>query len=170
MKRVILAAAVLVGGLSFTPGVLAEEVKLSEAQKGAISQNCASIKQSLSNLQKVDSRTRVFLGSTYRNVLDNFVTPLNLRLVKDNKAVSELAAVQTDFAEGKDEFSEKFITYSRKLEELIDTDCVAEPVKFYEKLGEVRKARGEVRKTVTEMDETLTEHKKIVKKKMEDLK
>ena len=171
MKKLCVGIAfVVMAVLCFTPRVLAtDDTKLTDEQKGAISQNCSSIKQGLKNLQKVDSRTRVFLGSTYRNVLSNFVTPLNLRLVKDNKAVSELAAVQTDFAEGKDEFSDKFIKYSQSLEELINMDCVAKPEQFYEKLVEVRKKRGDVRKIVSEMNDTLTEHRRIVKKTMEEM-
>ena len=57
---------------------------ISEAQENAIVEHCSAIRSSLKDLQRADSRTRVYLGSYYDEILTNFITPLNMRLVENN--------------------------------------------------------------------------------------
>lgn len=54
---------------------------LSARQQGAISQNCSTIQQSLSQLQKIDSRTRTYLGTTYEAIANRFIIPLDRKSV-----------------------------------------------------------------------------------------
>lgn len=131
---------------------------LSDAQIGAISQNCATIKQSLKSLQKADSRTRVHLGTTYQNILTHYITPLNLRLVRLDQPNTELTRLQTEFSSARDDFASKFIKYSQSLEELIATDCKASPDLFYQKLEATRALRHTVSASVATLDQLLTEH------------
>lgn len=145
-------------------------VALSELQQGAISQNCASMQQSLKSLQKADSRTRAHLGSTYETILNKFITPLNLRLTKDNHPNPELAAFQTDFASTRVKFSEQFIKYSQSLEELINLDCRAQPEAFYKRLGTTRKLRHKLSMTVAELHRLTEGHRAAVKTLQESFK
>ena len=152
MKFVRILTGIMLAVLFTVQPVLAEEKPgLSEAKKGSISQNCSSIRQSLKNLQRVDSRIRVLLGTSYNTILTNFITPLNLRLVRDNKPNVVLSNLQSDFAGSKDTFSKRFISYSQSMEELVAMDCKNNPEGFYNKLIETRKLRINVTESVNEM-------------------
>ena len=131
---------------------------LSDAQLGAISQNCATIKQQLKTLQKADSRTRVHLGTTYQTILTNYITPLNLRLVRLDQPNTELTQLQTAFSNARDDFATKFIRYSQSLEELLATDCKSHPDLFYDKLESTRALRYTVSASIAHLDQILSEH------------
>lgn len=113
---------------------------LTDVQRGAISQSCGTIKKSLEQLQKVDSRTRTYLGTTYETIVNHFIVPLNLRLVKNNRPT--LAQLQTEFTAAQSIFKTSYTNYMRELETLISTDCKTDPDAFYVQLVTVRSARA----------------------------
>lgn len=118
---------------------------ISESQRGAISQNCSNIKQSLTQLQKVDSRTRTYLGTTYEAIATRFIIPLNLRLVKNNHPI--LPNIQSSFTLEQQKFRDSYTDYMRDLEALIGMDCQAQPDNFYSQLEIVRTKRAKLRET-----------------------
>lgn len=116
---------------------------LSARQQGAISQNCSTIQQSLSQLQKIDSRTRTYLGTTYEAIANRFIIPLNLRLVKNNRPT--FSEIQTEFTLEQTKFRDAYTDYMRELEALIVTDCKNSPDDFYQKLTVTRQKRAVLR-------------------------
>lgn len=166
MKRLL----IFVVSLVILGGAIAFPVQaLSDTQLGAISQNCASIKQSLKTLQKADSRTRVHLGTTYQNILTNYITPLNLRLVRLDQPNTELTRLQASFSSARDDFAGKFIKYSQSLETLIATDCKAHPDFFYTRLEDTRALRHTVSASVATINQLLSEYITAVTKLKESL-
>ncbi|MBQ6394267.1 hypothetical protein IJI55_00460 [Candidatus Saccharibacteria bacterium] len=160
MKKILLACFSLV--IAAFPTLSA--AALSSEQKSAISANCSSIQQSLRTLQRSDSRTRVYLGSIYQTVLTDYITPLNLRLVKNNQPSATLTNNQSEFAAARNDFSQKFIIYSQALEELILIDCNNRPEDFYHKLTEVRSKRSDLSKAIAKINEILNAHAEAVAK------
>lgn len=124
--------------------VFAEEEAVSQAVLDNVSQNCSSIKQSLTDLQRADSRTRAYLGSAYETVARDFITPLNLRLVKNNRVNTELFEVQADFSSKQTEFRSEYTVYMRELESLIATDCQNKAESFYRQLEKTREHRAKL--------------------------
>lgn len=120
---------------------------ISDEQKDTLVQNCGNIKQSLIMLQHADSRTRTYLGSAYEAVSSRFITPLNLRLIKNNSPSEELFKIQNKFTAAQVEFRSAYVEYMRELENLIATDCSAHPEDFYRKLESTRDRRETLRKT-----------------------
>lgn len=133
---------------------------LSEAQRGAVSQNCSDIKQSLTQLQKVDSRTRTYLGTTYETILTRFIVPLNLRLVKNNRP--SLPTIQSNFTAEQVKFRDFYTEYMRELENLISIDCSVQPDEFYDHLEVVRGKREVLRKTTVRLSELADEQYRTV--------
>lgn len=123
---------------------------LTDAQRGAISQNCGSIRQTLEQLQKIDSRTRTYLGTTYETIANHFIVPLNLRLVKNNRPT--LASLQTEYTTAQAVFKTSYTTYMRELEQLIAMDCRTEPDQFYDQLVTVRTSRSVLRDSALELN------------------
>ena len=123
---------------------------LTDIQRGAISQNCGSIKQTLEQLQKIDSRTRTYLGTTYETIANHFIVPLNLRLVRNNRPT--LASLQTEYTAAQSIFKTSYTSYMRELEQLIATDCRTAPDDFYDQLIATRSARSILHDAALELD------------------
>ncbi len=140
---------------------------IDDRQKDLISQNCTTIKQSLNQLQKVDSRTRAYLGTTYETLANKFITPLNLRLVKNNRPT--FSKIQTNFSTEQQKFKENYTDYMRNLEELIIDDCSAHPEEFYKKLELVREKRAKLRASTVKMTKLSQEQYDAVVKLREEL-
>lgn len=141
--------------------------QLSESQKSSIVRNCAAIKQSLEQLQRVDSKTRTYLGTTYETIANKFITPLNIRLVKNN--LPTLSTIQTDFMAGQTNFRNDYTTYMRELEGLIATDCQNNPGGFYTQLITVREKRAQLRSAALELMKLTTDQYKAVEKLKKEL-
>lgn len=124
---------------------------LTDEQTAAISQNCSAMQQSLRQLQKVDSRTRVYLGTTYESILNKFIIPLNLRLVKNNLPTN--VQLQADFIAEQNQFKLAYTDYMRELEGLIATECRSRPGEFYDKLEIVRKRRATLKTSVDRLSD-----------------
>jgi len=163
LKRFLLLVIVFLPILLLGGNVFAEgESSITDSQRAIIVDHCDTIKDSLKSLQKVDSRSRVYLGRYYEAILTNFITPLNLRLVENNISNSKLLDNQTNFANRRINFVNDFITYQQALEELVHTDCKGQPDKFYEKLVLAREKRKVVNRDVTKLREYTEEQKKLV--------
>ena len=161
MKRsfLILLTTLIVFSLVPKP-VFAEEI--SEQKLSNIETNCASIKESLKRTQNADKNTRISLGRTYQTLLSDFITPLNVRLVKNNRFDAKLADTQTVFSADREEFNQTYITYSQEFENLLSIDCKAEPKKFYEQLQKTRKARNEASTSAIVLANDVVDHTKAV--------
>lgn len=131
---------------------------LSAAQRSAISQNCPTIQQSLSQLQKVDSRTRTYLGTTYETIASKFIVPLNIRLVKNNLPI--LPSIQSEFTDMQVQFRNSYTEYMREMENLLGIDCRTQPDEFYQHLETVRKKRAILRSTTIRLAELSDEQYK----------
>ena len=142
---------------------------ISKNQETAISDHCNAIKDDLSNLQKLDSRTRVYLGRYYETVLSKYIMPLNVRLVESNISNVDLIENQNKFAKYKAAFSEDFVTYQKDLEELTMIDCKLEPKIFYEKLVKVREKRKKVKQDTVKLYDLISEQITMVNKIKEGL-
>lgn len=142
---------------------------ISNEQRTAISQNCVSVKASLQRLQKADSRTRVFLGTSYEHILTNFISPLNVRLTKNNRPDSTLFEIQTQFATKRRKFSETFTSYMKSLDTLISTDCTQQPDGFYNHLEDTRKQRGELNQLTKDLRDLTIKNVETVNKLKDSL-
>ena len=135
---------------------------LTPDQEGAISVHCESIRQTLKTVQHEDSRTRVYLGGYYETILNKFMVPLNLRLVKNNLTDINLSTSQTTFALNKTNFGTDFVDYQKSLEELIAMDCQNRPAEFYDQLKIVRDKRALMRRDISALNNSLTTHTTFV--------
>ena len=146
----------------FAPKVSA--INLSEDQRGAISQHCATTKQSLRTLQRTDARTRSYLGSAYEELLTHYITPLNLRLINSGQPNANLTTIHSEIIETRQRFISEYTTYSQALEDLIATDCQSRPDDFYDKLIDTRKKRAQLSTTTTNLRNLLSEHLTAVRR------
>ena len=169
MKRRFLAVSIVLALAFSGTSLFATETAITDEKADNIVDNCTSIRDSLKRLQKDDSRSRVYLGQIYQHVIADYITPLNVRLVKNNLADSTLTEIQSEFTETREAFNRSFISYSKKLEELITINCKEKPEEFYKKLESVRTARKEVNKYTDDLLDIIRENRDTVKTVMESL-
>jgi hypothetical protein len=120
--------------------------------------NCSDIKDTVKRVQNSDRNTRVSLGRTYQQILSDFITPMNVRLVKNNRFDYNLNEIQNSFVSAREEFNRNYIYYGQTLETLLATDCKNNPEDFYGKLIEVRNARKSVAESVKNLEGIIDEH------------
>lgn len=170
-KRSIYLLAGLICGLlvSFFASVYpasaeSSEPSLTDDQIGAISQNCASIKQSLRSLQRTDARSRSYLGSAYERILSDFVTPIDLRLINVGQPNADLTNIHSNILSVRQDFVHQYTSYSQSLEELVNIDCQNAPAVFYKQLISTREKRAILAGTTTKLRRLFSEHLKLVEK------
>ncbi|MBQ7802616.1 hypothetical protein IJ380_02035 [Candidatus Saccharibacteria bacterium] len=165
MKNKILVLSLVATFLiSFSALAKPLETSPSEAKLEKIADNCGSIRQSLKLLQRSDSRARSYFGAIYETASSKYITPLNLRLVKNDLSSVSMINLQTSLASTRASFSSDFIDYSRSLEELIALDCRLEPEVFYEKLLETREKRTKVASDMKTINDLLVNSVKAAEK------
>lgn len=142
----------------------AEVPPLDEAQRGAISQHCATTKQALRTLQRTDARSRSYLGSVYENLLSDFIAPLNLLLINSNQPNTNLTTIHSEIIETRKTFIAEYTTYSQYLEDLLAIDCQSHPDEFYKQLVETREKRAALSTTTTHLRNLFSEHITAVKR------
>lgn len=143
--------------------------KLNDTERGNISMSCASIQTSLKNIQRNDSKTRVILGTNYQTLLSNYISPLNVRLIKNNLPDSTLISIQSEAITSRNSFTNLFVTYSQRLESLISIDCKNQPDTFYSELENVRFLRSQLEESVNKVNTALSNHLKTVNQLREKL-
>lgn len=143
--------------------------KLNDTERGNISMNCASIQTSLKNVQRNDSKTRVILGTNYQTLLSNYISPLNVRLIKNNLPDSTLISIQSETITSRNSFTNLFVTYSQRLESLISIDCKNQPDTFYSELENVRYLRSQLEESVNKVNTALSNHLKTINQLREKL-
>ena len=158
---VFIAQAAVIGNAKAEEGEV--DAGLAAEHRSAVVDHCESIRNDLRNLQRMDSRTRVYLGRYYETILTKFVTPLNLRLVENNLSDVKLIENQTNLATARSNFADDFTKYSQTLEELIGIDCKNEPERFYERLVVTRDRRAKVNKDARKIRELTNEQVTLVK-------
>ena len=162
MKKLYIVSAII--GVLLAIFLSRPASALSETQSGAIVQGCASIKQSLRALQRTDARTRSYLGMSYEELLTDFITPLNLRLINTNQPNANLTTIHSNIIETRKRFISEYTTYSQALEVLVSADCYGHPDDFYNKLQDTKRKRASLSGTTTTLRNLLSEYLTAVRK------
>ncbi len=172
-KKLLLFTLLTVFSISCA-NIVKADTNLSEEKIDNIEANCSSVKRTLKSVQNTDRNTRVSLGRSFQTILSDFITPLNVRLVKNNDFNSKLADIQNDFANAREDFNHKYIEYSQELEALISTECENNAEDFYAKLESTRTKRASVIEAAKKIQGIIENHIKSVEelrdsyKKVED--
>ena len=133
-------------------------VAISDEQKATIVKYCDDIKSELRLVQREDAKSRVHLGAYYDQIMSNYVTPLNVKLVENSLSNAGFIDNQNDLAKTKSVFANDFTKYQQMLEELVAMDCKSDPEKFYDELVDVRQRRKTMEQDVLKMRRLISEH------------
>lgn len=132
------------------------------ARLAAVAANCTDIKNTLTQLQRADSRTRTYLGTSYEAIAGRFITPLNLRLERNNRTSEQLLSIQSEFMTAQSDFRLAYTDYMRDLETLISIDCSGRPEEFYQHLETTRLKRSALQSIVQKLNTLANEQYQAV--------
>ena len=138
---------------------------LSENGANYIVDNCEQIKTKLRNVQHNDSRARVYIGGYYEKFISKYITPLNVRLTRNNitdAPAPELMSNQAAFATAQTNFKDDFIDYQKALEDLINADC-GNSQDFYNQLVTVREKRQTMVFDINKISELINKPLELVR-------
>lgn len=161
---------VFAGSALAEPATSSADPDLAPERLAHISENCTFIKQALTQLQRADSRTRTYLGSSYETVASSFLSPINLRLVKNNRPAPDLMNIQSAFSIAQTTFRNQYTTYMRDLETLISTDCTAHPEEFSTRLTTTRSSRTNLHETTARLRQLVSDQETAVRELQESLR
>lgn len=160
MKRILLS--VLASVVIFTTVGGGAVGAISEELAGAVSMNCVSIVGQLKNVRYYDRKAREYLGNRYEKLIGEYVTNLNVRLVRNNMTNMELQELQIELVAAHSGFKSEYAKYATELDALIGMDCVNKPGEFYASLENVRVRRAGVREWVEKVNVGLAEFRGVV--------
>ena len=158
---ITLVLASVVFGSHLTSQALGETI--TDAQVESVRTHCIQIQATLNQLQQSDTLLRYNIGASYRTMSEKLMVPLNQRIAATDFDGSELVRTTAEYNKAYQDFYQKYRTYSNKLEETMEIDCIDEPTLFYTTLDDARQKRKDLYKASNHLVELLKEYKKEVR-------
>jgi hypothetical protein len=146
----------------------------SDEAIASVSDNCESIKLGLRHTQISDASSRTYLGDVYERALARHVTPLNIRLVRNNITAPEsLASFQSRFASARAAFVGEYTRYARDYDQIMKIDCgkklsETSAVEFLLLLDSIRERRNLLREQTSHLSRMLSDYRDEVAKLAEE--
>lgn len=159
-KKVLIAIAAVVVAMS--PGVSAQpetSLVLTEGQIALIRTNCIASQSVLNRVHANDGLMRVNLGQQYETISARLMAPMNSRIALNKLDGLELAKTTVDFNKKLDEFRSVYQEYERTVSSTLATNCVNQPVAFYDSVSLARTKRQTVQTTVSQLNALVTQYR-----------
>ena len=133
--------SVVLAGLVLVQPTKAETV-VTDDLIDKIETNCVENLASLRRLHQTDAFLRNDRGELYQSISKKLMVPLNQRLAANELNGSELVETSADFNKEYTTFYNDYIKYDNAMSQLLDIDCLKEPVTFYTSLLDTRQKRA----------------------------
>lgn len=117
---------------------------LTDAQIFGIQENCLKSKAALERLHTADTLLRVNLGQRFENISLRLMAPLNSRVALNGLDGVVLTKLTVEYNQALKQFSASYSKYDTAVGAAIRTDCVKDPVGYYQKIEQARADRGRV--------------------------
>ena len=139
----MLLISVLVA-LSAQPARAQGALILTDAQIFGIQENCLKSKAALERLHAADTLLRVNLGQRFENISLRLMAPFNSRVALNGLDGVALTKLTVEYNQALKEFSATYSKYDTAVGAAIRSDCVKDPVGYYQKIAQARADRARV--------------------------
>lgn len=133
--------------LSAQPARAEGALILTDAQIFGIQENCLPSKAALDKLHTADTLLRVNLGQRYETISLRLMAPLGSRIALNGLNGIELTKLTIAYNEAVKDFSAAYSSYDTTVQAALKTDCVNDPVAYYQKIEQARGDRLKVHQT-----------------------
>lgn len=159
--------AIRIGILGFVTAVIlifsnipvsAQEVPTDEQLK-QISQNCTSIKTTVSQLHASDALLRVNRGQVYEAVGAKLMNNFNTRLTSNNRDAKGLILVSTSYQAALERFRNDYRDYERQISNALGIDCVSKPLEMHLTIESAREKRATVHNDIVKLNQFIDDYR-----------
>jgi hypothetical protein len=158
-KIASLFVALVVATLITQPARAEGALILTDVQIFGIQENCLNSKAALTRLHTADTLLRVNLGQRYENISQRLMAPLNSRIALNGMDGIELTKLAVEYNQTIKQFTSQYSKYDAAVSDALDTDCVEDPVAYYQKIEQTRADRARVHETTKQINQLLSKYK-----------
>lgn len=156
----LVAGGVLVFSAAFTHAQSATVLTADQEQR--ISDNCVSIKNSLSQLHASDALLRVNRGQIYESMGSKLMDRFNDRLGSNSLDNKAMVTVSGSYRTQLNTFRSNYISYEQKLSAALKIDCTTKPTEFYNTIEDARILRNTVHGDVIKLHQLIDDYRSSV--------
>ena len=106
--------------------------------------------------------TRVNIGQRYNIISVQLMARFNSRLSLNRMDASRLVSLTNQFESSRTQFKTDYNTYDSTVSELDRTNCLDDPVRFYDKLVKARDSRRQLAADVEQLNKIAESYKNEV--------
>lgn len=132
---------------------------LTDVQIFGIQENCLKSKAALGRLHTADTLLRINLGQRYENISLRLMAPLGSRIALNGMDGVELTKQTIEYNQAVKQFSAAYSKYDAAVNEALKTDCVKDPVAYYQKIEQARADRQKVQQSVRNVNKLLDQYR-----------
>ena len=132
---------------------------LTDTQIFAIQENCLKSKAALERLHTADTLLRVNLGQRFENISLRLMAPLNSRIALSGLDGIELTKLTVQYNQAIKQFSSTYSKYDTSVNVAVKTDCVKDPVGYYQKIEQARADREKVQRSTQAIKAILDQYR-----------
>lgn len=151
--------SLIVLGLVQVPVGAEESDSITDVQMVKIRSQCTDLQSTLNRVHVNDALLRVNRGQLYELLSTKLMARLNSRIALNRLDSTKLVAASTVYEQYLREFRANYQAYEEALSGTIKTNCVNQPVGFYDQLRDVRAKRLEVFKSTEKLESSIQAYK-----------
>lgn len=172
MSRLLLLAgilSVLLGG-AVTVAHAQESPAMTDEHIARIKASCVQAKVNMHQLHASDGLLRVNRGQLYQSISTKLMAPFNSRVALSQLDSSKLVAITSRYGDQFKGFDVSYRAYEEALSNVLEIDCVKQPVAFYDGVADARKKRQQVYAHSEELRKLTREYKEAFEAFTRDFK
>lgn len=163
LSTLLVSAAALVSVAVISTPVFAQTSSeapavMTDTHIQRIKQNCKAATRTIQQIHANDGPLRVNRGQIYDSMSSKLMTPLNSRLIVNKLDASSMVKITAQYSNTLTDFRESYKSYDNQMSDVLEIDCIRQPVRFYDEVAEARKLRGIVHANVVKLHTLITEY------------
>ena len=149
---------------SITPllRVSAQDVAMDSQQIDRILSNCTTAKNTLNQLHASDALLRVNMGQSYESMSTKLMDGFNARVSNNKYNNNALVLASNNYNSELDNFRSDYKTYEEQLASAINTDCLKQPVSFYDSVASARTDRNRVHADIIKLNQAIDQYQAAI--------
>ena len=149
---IFISLSLVVFGLAQVPVGAQQSDTITDSQVVKIRSQCIDLQSTLNRIHVSDALLRVNRGQLYELLSTKLMARLNSRIALNRLDSSKLVIATTEYEQHLIEFRTNYQLYEEALSGTIKTNCVNQPVAFYDQLQDVRAKRAGVFKSTEALE------------------
>lgn len=163
MKRLLVlcaALAALMGSVAVIGQVArAKETPMTEAHVARIRANCVEAQSALRQIHQSDVLMRINRGQLYEQISTKLMAPLNSRIALNRLDSADLVSTTAKYEKQLGTFRSAYQSYDKAMNDVLKMNCTAQPVAFFDAVGDARSKRKKVHEATLTLQQTIKEYK-----------